>query len=117
MKFGSVEFFKIKLTKSLGDEAAWENRTVIYLVAAACAETIADIFLCPFEAVRIRAVSDPTLGNGLLDVGSKMVAQEGVMTAFYSGFGPPDAPQAGTIHHGQIRCAEEGCGSDLRLHR
>lgn len=87
-KFGGVEFFKINFTKSLGDEAAWDNRTAIYLVCAACAETIADVFLCPLEAARIRAVSDPTFGNGLVDVASKMAAQEGVLTAFYSGFGP-----------------------------
>jgi solute carrier family 25 phosphate transporter 3 len=87
-KFGGVEYFKINFTKSLGDEAAWENRTVIYLVASACAETIADIFLCPLEAARIRAVSDPTFGSSLPAVAAKMASQEGVITAFYSGFGP-----------------------------
>jgi solute carrier family 25 phosphate transporter 3 len=87
-KFGGVEFFKINFTKSLGDQSAWDNRTVIYLLASACAETIADVFLCPLEAARIRAVSDPTFGNGLVDVAMKMAKQEGVLTAFYSGFGP-----------------------------
>merc|ERR1711966_629003 len=67
-KFGGVEFFKIKVTNSMGDQAAWDNRTVIYLGASACAETIADVFLCPLEAARIRAVSDPTYGNGLAGV-------------------------------------------------
>jgi solute carrier family 25 phosphate transporter 3 len=87
-KFGGVEFFKVKFTKSLGDEKAWENRTAIYLAASACAESVADVFLCPFEAARIRAVSDPSFGNGLLDVGRKLVAQEGFLTGLYSGFGP-----------------------------
>merc|ERR1740139_1856398 len=66
-KFGGVEFFKIK--------------------AAAAAETIADVFLCPLEAVRIRAVSDPTWSTGLADGFGKMYAAEGV-GGFYAGFGP-----------------------------
>ena len=37
------------------------------------AEFVADIFLCPFEAVRIRAVSDPTYGGGgMVSTGKKM---------------------------------------------
>jgi len=56
-KFGGVELFKINMAKALGDESAFKNRTPIYLVAAACAEFVADIFLCPLEAVRIRCVS------------------------------------------------------------
>eukprot|EP00985_Skeletonema_marinoi_P015776 scaffold8250_cov105-Skeletonema_marinoi.AAC.2 len=58
-KFGGVEFFKIQAVSALGEEKAWDNKVGIYLGAAAAAETIADIFLCPLEAVRIRAVSDP----------------------------------------------------------
>jgi hypothetical protein len=46
-KFGGVEFFKINFTNYLGEQTAWDNRTSIYLVASACAECIADIFLCP----------------------------------------------------------------------
>lgn len=87
-KFGGVEFFKIKMTNSMGDQAAWDNRTVIYLGASACAETIADVFLCPLEAARIRAVSDPTYGNGLAGVASRLLKEEGVIAGFYSGFGP-----------------------------
>ena len=46
-KFGGVEFFKINITASIGEQAAWNNRTSIYLAASAMAEFIADIFLCP----------------------------------------------------------------------
>lgn len=87
-KFGGVEFFKIRMTESMGDQAAWDNKTVIYLAAAACAETIADVFLCPLEAARIRAVSDPTYGNGLPAVAARLASEEGVIAGFYSGFGP-----------------------------
>merc|ERR1711967_168968 len=62
-KFGGFEFFKIKLARSLGDQGAWDARNKIYLGAAACAEFIADIFLCPLEATRIRQVSDEALSK------------------------------------------------------
>merc|ERR1719183_225314 len=36
-KFGGVEFFKINMVNYFGVEKAWELKTPIYLVAAACA--------------------------------------------------------------------------------
>jgi len=86
-KFGGVEFFKIKAVEKLGEKGAWENKQKIYLASAAAAEFIADIFLCPLEAVRIRAVSDPTFCDGLADGFVKMFKSEGV-GGFYAGFGP-----------------------------
>jgi len=62
----------------MGDEKAWENKVPICLASAAMAETIADAFLCPLEAVRIRAVSDPEFCDGLADGFSKMLKAEGV---------------------------------------
>ena len=53
-----MEFFKIQAAQALGEESAWKNRNNIYLGAAACAEFIADCFLCPLE---VRAAST-TLG-------------------------------------------------------
>jgi len=87
-KFGGVEFFKINFTKMLGEQTAWDNKTPIYLVSAAIAETIADVFLCPLEATRIRLVSDPTFADGLVGGASRLMAEEGAMKGFYSGFGP-----------------------------
>merc|ERR1712012_377882 len=87
-KFGGVEVFKIQATKMLGEKKAWENRTAIYLGAAAGAEFIADIFLCPLEACRIRSVSDPTFAPSLPGVAARLVKEEGVIRGFYSGFGP-----------------------------
>lgn len=86
-KFGGVELFKIKTVEYLGDERAWELKTPIYLGAAAVAEFIADIFLCPLEAVRIRSVSDPEFCDGLADGFVKMAKAEGV-GGFYAGFVP-----------------------------
>lgn len=87
-KFGGVEFFKINMAKLMGEQGAWDNRTFIYLAAAACAEFIADIFLCPLEATRIRLVSDPTFAKGLADGAARLLKEEGVINGFYSGFGP-----------------------------
>ncbi|KAJ3251388.1 mitochondrial phosphate carrier protein, partial [Boothiomyces macroporosus] len=87
-KFGGVEFFKVKAAQALGDEKAWQYRLPIYLGAAAGAEFIADIFLCPLEATRIRLVSNPGFASGLFSAFPKIIAQDGVIKGFYSGFGP-----------------------------
>ena len=87
-KFGGVEFFKINQTKMYGDETAWNNKTGIYLLSAACAEFIADIFLCPLEATRIRLVSNPEFASGLLSAFPKILKHDGALKGFYSGFGP-----------------------------
>jgi solute carrier family 25 phosphate transporter 3 len=91
-KFGGVEFFKIKAVERMGESWAWENKTPIYLGSAAAAETIADIFLCPLEAVRIRSVSDPEFCDGLADGFVKMFKSEGIM-GFYAGLAPILAKQ------------------------
>lgn len=91
-KFGGVEFFKVNAAKSMGEEKAWDNKTTIYLASAAAAEFIADLFLCPLEAVRIRSVSDPTFASGLADGFAKMASQEGI-GGFYAGLLPILAKQ------------------------
>lgn len=87
-KFGGVEYFKITAAKALGEEKAWENRNNIYLGASACAEVIADVFLCPLEATRIRLVSDPSFASSMPSAMAKIAAQDGVLAGFYAGFGP-----------------------------
>ena len=87
-KFGGVEFFKINISSYLGDEKAWNNKTAIYLASAAMAEFIADIFLCPLEATRIRLVSNPSYASGLIEAFPKILANEGFISGFYSGFVP-----------------------------
>ena len=86
-RFGGVEFFKINIAQRLGEERAWNNRTGIYLVSAACAEFIADLFLCPLEAVRIRSVSDPTFPKSLPKGLARYVATDGLF-GLYAGLGP-----------------------------
>lgn len=87
-KFGGVEFFKIKMATSAGPQKAWDNRNAIYLASAGCAEAIADIFVCPFEAVRIRLVSDPKFASGLAGGAARIMKEDGLIPGFYSGFGP-----------------------------
>lgn len=87
-KFGGVEIFKLKFAQSMSEQDAFNSRTAITLGAAACAECIADIFLCPYEAVRIRGVSDPTYAPGMVSCAQKMISEMGVIPAFYSGLGP-----------------------------
>ena len=87
-KFGGVEFFKINITAKVGEKVAWENRNSIYLLSSAMAEFIADIFLCPYEACRIRLVSNPTYAPSMMSCATKMMADHGFVGAFYSGFVP-----------------------------
>ena len=92
-KFGGVEFFKIQAAKSLTPQETWDNRNSIYLGSSAAAEFIADIFLCPLEATRIRLVSNPSYADSMLGAMGKMASEEGIIGAFYSGFGPILAKQ------------------------
>eukprot|EP01006_Ploeotia_vitrea_P061810 TRINITY_DN79218_c0_g1_i1.p1 TRINITY_DN79218_c0_g1~~TRINITY_DN79218_c0_g1_i1.p1 ORF type:complete len:312 (-),score=-0.86 TRINITY_DN79218_c0_g1_i1:140-1075(-) len=87
-KFGGVEFFKIQFAKALGEQKSWEHRNSIYLASAAIAEFIADVFLCPLEATRIRLVSQPDFAPSLPSAAARLIKEEGVLRGFYSGFGP-----------------------------
>ncbi|KAF2967725.1 hypothetical protein GQX73_g5862 [Xylaria multiplex] len=86
-KFGGYEFLKTRTIDILGYETARDNRYAIYLGASALAEIAGDIVLCPFEAVRIRLVSQPGFGRGLLDGFAGIVRQEGIR-GLYCGLGP-----------------------------
>ena len=107
-KFGGVEFFKIQAVSALGEEKAWDNKVGIYLGAAAAAETIADVLLCPLEAVRIRAVSDPEFCDGLVDGFVKMLKADGIC-GFYAGFIPILAKQ---VPYTMAKFAVQGSAAD-----
>ena len=92
-KFGGVEYFKIQASQSMTPQQTWDNRNAIYLGSSAAAEFIADIFLCPLEATRIRLVSNPAYADGMMSCMTKLAREEGVIGAFYSGFGPILAKQ------------------------
>ena len=108
-KFGGVEFFKINFTRYLGEQKAYDNRTSIYLASAAAAEFIADIFLCPYEACRIRLVSDPTYANSMVGTGKRLIAENGIVNGFYSGFVPMLFKQ---IPYTMAKFAVQGAAAD-----
>ncbi|MCJ1423749.1 hypothetical protein MMC29_001633 [Sticta canariensis] len=53
-KYGGYEYFKKLYSDLAGDDTALRYKTSLYLTASASAEFIADIALCPFEAVKVR---------------------------------------------------------------
>jgi solute carrier family 25 phosphate transporter 3 len=86
-KYGLYELFKTNFPKLIGQQRAEQNATLLYLAAGMTAEAIADIFLTPFEAVRIRMVSQPGFASGTIAGMRKVVAMEGVR-GLYKGFAP-----------------------------
>ncbi|KAF2118109.1 mitochondrial carrier domain-containing protein [Lophiotrema nucula] len=54
LKYGGYEFFKKFYGDLVGEENFHKYKTAVYLSASASAEFIADIGLCPFEAVKVR---------------------------------------------------------------
>ncbi|KAH9990555.1 mitochondrial phosphate carrier protein [Xylariaceae sp. FL0662B] len=86
-KFGGYEFFKRKTNDYLGPEKAAANRNAVYLASSAAAELLGDVLLCPFEAARIRLVSQPSFAPNMLSALGKMTRYEGV-AGLYSGFTP-----------------------------
>lgn len=86
-KFGGYEFFKRRTNDWLGPEKAADHRNAVYLASSAAAEFLGDILLCPFEAARIRLVSQPSFAPNMLSALGRMASYEGV-SGLYSGFTP-----------------------------
>lgn len=64
------------------------NKTLVYLGASASAEFLADIALCPFEAVKVRMQTTlPPYASGLREGWSKITAKEGI-GGLYKGLQP-----------------------------
>ncbi|KAJ1731363.1 Cu/Pi carrier [Coemansia sp. BCRC 34490] len=53
-KYGFYELFKYKYGEMAGAENARRYKTSLYLAASATAEFLADIMLCPFEAIKVQ---------------------------------------------------------------
>jgi solute carrier family 25 phosphate transporter 3 len=64
------------------------NSGEAYLAAAVCAGALASIVLCPMEETRIRLVTDPSFGKGLLDGLPKLIEEEGALAPFARGLPP-----------------------------
>lgn len=87
-KYGFYEFFKKTYSDMAGEENAYRYKTWIYLAGSASAEFIADIGLCPFEAVKVRMQTTiPPFATGTFDGISKIIANEGY-AGLYKGIAP-----------------------------
>merc|ERR1712050_640114 len=83
-KFGFYEGFKILYGGIIGEEAAYTNRMSLYL--AASAEFFADIFLSPFEAMKVRIQTMSGYANNMREAYAKMSKEGG--NPFYKGLKP-----------------------------
>lgn len=77
-KYGWYEYFKKTYSEMAGLEAAAKYKTGLYLAASASAEFLADMALCPLEAVKVRMQgSMPNPYGGALDGIRAVTAKEG----------------------------------------
>ncbi|KAK6250321.1 hypothetical protein QUC31_007829 [Theobroma cacao] len=86
-KMGFYEFFKKYYSDIAGPEFATKYKTLIYLAGSASAELIADVALCPMEAVKVRVQTQPGFARGLSDGFPKIVKAEGA-GGLYKGLVP-----------------------------
>jgi len=84
-KYGFYEGFKYYYGEKLLPNT---NKTVVYLAASASAEFLADLALCPFEAVKVRMQTTlPPYAHTLREGWAKIVKEEGV-SGLYKGLYP-----------------------------
>ncbi|EMT62336.1 hypothetical protein FOQG_07955 [Fusarium oxysporum f. sp. raphani 54005] len=87
-KYGWYEYFKKTYSDMAGPEAAQKYKTGLYLAASASAEFLADLALCPFEAVKVRMQgSIPNPYTGTVQGISAITGKEGV-AGLYKGLYP-----------------------------
>jgi solute carrier family 25 phosphate transporter 3 len=87
-KFGFYEIFKDVYAKAAGENAE-RFRVFGYALSSACAEVIADVFLCPFEAtkVRVQTTIDTSFPSKFLPAFNKIKSEEGT-NGLYKGIIP-----------------------------
>ncbi|KIW24453.1 uncharacterized protein PV07_10165 [Cladophialophora immunda] len=84
-KYGFYEIFKHQYGDNMFPNS---NRTLVYLGASATAEFIADILLCPWEAIKVRMQTTlPPYANNLREGWTKIVDKEGI-AGLYKGLYP-----------------------------
>ncbi|KAH8805642.1 mitochondrial carrier domain-containing protein [Xylogone sp. PMI_703] len=84
-KYGFYEVFKYVYGEKMFPNV---NKTLLYLGASATAEFLADIALCPFEAVKVRMQSTlPPYAHTMREGLSKIIKQEGY-AGLYKGLYP-----------------------------
>lgn len=89
-KYGFYEYFKKKYADIVGPEAAFQYRTPLYLFTSASAEVIADVALCPWEALKVKMQTAPAnapFATGSLQGFGRIIREEGI-GGFYKGLSP-----------------------------
>jgi len=88
-KFGFYEMFKDIYAKIVGEENVYKYRTIGFALSSASAEVIADVLLCPWEAVKVRIqTSKPgTFPTGTGEAINTIRAAEG-WNGLYKGLSP-----------------------------
>lgn len=88
-KFGFYEVFKDVYAKAVGEENSIKYRKLGWGISSACAEVIADVLLCPFEAtkVRIQTSRTGTYPTNFFVAFRKLIAEEGAF-GLYKGITP-----------------------------
>jgi len=99
-KFGVFEATKEYTMKAIGKDRIMNGdlkylQFPIYMASSALGEAVASAFLCPWEAIRIRMVNNPTTyGKMNVFAGLQMIAsQEGIYGGFFRGLVPILAKQ------------------------
>ena len=87
-KCGGLEISKTRFAMGMSKQNAKMNRDSSTLGGPAVAEFVANVFLCPYEAYRIRFVSDPSFADGELATGQKFVAENDAAVGLFFNFGP-----------------------------
>eukprot|EP01018_Ginkgo_biloba_P028753 Gb_04961 [translate_table: standard] len=78
-RFGLYEYFKKLYCDVAGPDNMKSQKTLIYLAGSASAQIIADVALCPFEAVKVQVQTQPRFAKGLLDGFPKLYSTEGLL--------------------------------------
>ncbi|RUS25883.1 mitochondrial carrier domain-containing protein [Jimgerdemannia flammicorona] len=77
--WGPTFYFKYKYAQLAGEKLAHKYRTTLYLAASASGELIADVLLCPMEALKVRMqTSIPPFAKTGREGFNKIYATEGL---------------------------------------
>lgn len=86
-KFGFYELFKKKYSDAAGEKNAKKYKDLLYLSASASAEIIADVALCPWEAVKVRTQTKSDFPRQMR-IGLPKILQEEGFAGLYKGLAP-----------------------------
>ncbi|KAF3793685.1 Mitochondrial phosphate carrier protein 3 [Nymphaea thermarum] len=85
VKYGLYEFFKVECAGMAGNHEG--HKALVFMVGSAWSELISDVFLCPFEAVKLRVQTHPSFGITFPQAALEIVRSQG-FKGLYSGLLP-----------------------------